>query len=303
MDRFRSPRRAALGLVLLMTIGAAPLLEAQPDSASAPTAWLGVYLRDVDRADIQALDLDEDVRGVMVSGIDDEGPGAKAGIEPGDVVTQFDGKPVQDRADFMQKLSAHAPGDRVKLSGVRDRKERTFTVVLGSRPLGTDPDDYAIDGPAAGRQLLRRLSVGGPTLGVRTLDLETEELAAYFGVGAQGGVLVTGLVEGSGAEKAGVQPGDVLLAVDDRPVRSTADIRAALRDHQGGDSVNVRLKRKDAERSLAVELGEGMEVSRLGMPMPDRTWRFDDDLGELRRELEDLKRDVRRLERDLRRQR
>jgi serine protease Do len=303
MDRYRSPRPiAALGLVLLTAIAAASTALAQSGSASKPTAWLGVYLRDVDREDVQALDLADDVRGVMVSGIDDEGPGAKAGIEPGDVVTQFDGKPVQDRADFMQKLSVHAPGDRVELSGVRGRNQRTFTVVLGSRPEGAGIDDYATDAPAT-HDLLRRLSVSGPTLGVRTLDLETDELAAYFGVEAQGGVLVTGLVEGSGAEKAGVQAGDVILAVDDRPVHGTADIRTALRDHQGGDRVNVRLKRKNAEQTLAVELGEGLEVSRWGLPMPDRTWRFNDDLGDLRRELEDLKRDVRRLERDLRRQR
>ncbi|MCP9990937.1 PDZ domain-containing protein [Streptomyces albogriseolus] len=60
------------------------------------------------------------------------GPGAKAGIRPGDVITEVDGRPVHSGEELIVKTRAHRPGDRLELTLERDGEERTVSLVLGS---------------------------------------------------------------------------------------------------------------------------------------------------------------------------
>lgn len=304
--RLRSKALLAVTLVgILATNVAGQAPEPMEDITGG--GWMGLYIRTVDRDDVEALDLDPSARGVVVSGIDDEGPASEAGIEPGDVITGFDGREIRNRRDFMRQLERRAPGDKVSLQVLRDSGEETYDFTLGERPRELTgrraPRVRSFGSSPRGRTGVT-LSFGGPTLGVHTLELKNPALAEYFGVGAQEGVLVTDVIEDSGADAAGIRGGDVILAVDGESVANVGELREILADYAEGEEVQVQVRRQKRDETLRVELSEPspMAFSGLNIPrVPSRTFSIGDDMGDLRREIRDLKRDIQRLEREMRR--
>lgn len=306
MRGLRSKALLTVAVLGMLTAGVAAQ-EREPGSTEVSgDGWMGLYIRTVDRDDIDALDLDRNVRGVVVSGIDDEGPAARAGIEPGDVITAFDGRAVENRRDFMRELERRSPGDVVRLTVLRDSGEKRVEFELQERPRELDrrrgPWTGILGNPTRpGR--VRALSFGGPTLGVHTLELGNAAFAAYFGVEPGEGVLVTEVIEESGAAKAGIEGGDVILAVGERKVADVDALREALADYEEGDEVEISIRRKKRDRKVRVELGEPNALSFSGLTAPRAPVRgfVGDDLGDLRREIRELKRDLQRLEREMRR--
>lgn len=305
MRRLRS--ELLLTVAALAALASSVAASAQdPDPAVGGGGWMGLYIRTVDRDDIEALDLDSKLRGVVVSGIDDEGPAAKAGIEPGDVITRFDGRSVENRRDFMRLLDRRAPGEEISLTVLRNNDEETVNFRLGERPRELEDRDAPLArlfGNLGGHGTARALAVGGPVLGVQTVELDNAALAEYFGAEPGRGILVTDIIEDSGAEAAGLRGGDVILGIADEDVGSVDELRAALADYDEGDEVDVRIRRQKKDQTLRVELGSAdLTYSSLRVPrVPSRTWVVGDDVGDLRRELRELKRDLQRLEREMRR--
>ena len=76
--------------------------------------------------------------GALVSQVDKDGPAAKAGIEPGDVIIEFNGKPVPNRDQLIQMVTATKPGSTVPLKVVRDKKDRGLNVTVEELDLATE---------------------------------------------------------------------------------------------------------------------------------------------------------------------
>ena len=123
------------------------ILDQLKKSGSVQRAYLGISSLTVDGS-LDALDLPVK-QGALVQRVESGSPAAKAGLKAGDItaqvagqqmvlggdiVTQVDGRPVRSADQLSQVISGHKPGDKVKLSYVRDGKERTTTVELGKRP-------------------------------------------------------------------------------------------------------------------------------------------------------------------------
>jgi membrane-associated protease RseP (regulator of RpoE activity) len=108
----------------------------------------------------------------------------------------------------------------------------------------------------------------GGFLGVRTMSLG-EQLAEYFGVSEDEGVLVTDVVENSPAEDAGLEAGDVILAVGDEDVSSPSDLRRAIRDHEPEDEVAISVIRKGSRMTLNVKLGNTKDFGNAIFIGPD----------------------------------
>lgn len=275
------------GLFLLL---AAPSLQAQTSKRSSDRPWMGVSIRDLEDEDHESLALQANVRGVVVEGIDADGPAARAGVQPADVVVQIDGANVRDRDDFLRRLETRKPGDTVRLTVVRDSKRKTLKVVLASRPR---EHDKTWGMPDPGFHYVHESS--GAQLGVMTVDLDDADLAAVFGVQPGLGVLVTGITSGSGAEKAGIKGGDVVVGVAGDEVHGVEDLRQKLGEHAPGDTVEVRFRRRNQPQTVKVELGE----SRFAFRMPRVTHFHGDDVDDLQRELRDLRKELQDLQREL----
>jgi S1-C subfamily serine protease len=99
--------------------------------------------------------------------------------------------------------------------------------------------------------------VPGPFLGVRTIDLNDVQSAILdrFEVDVEAGAFIADVVAGSGADEAGLEAGDVIVAIDGHDVRSATDVGAIIADLEPGDRVSIRLERNGRERTIGATLG------------------------------------------------
>jgi serine protease Do len=166
-------------------------------------------------------------KAAFVSEVSPGGPAAKAGIHPGDLITQIDGKKIEYGADVVDYVSSRGIGTPVSIGLSRGGKSISTTVALGELP--GDDDNRVAQGGQGGK-------IG---LGLQTL---TPEIAGSLGLpGGTKGAVITEVAPGSPAEKAGLKEGEVIVEVDRRPVGSVDDAVAALRGPRAnGHLVRVR---------------------------------------------------------------
>ncbi|NNL06477.1 MAG: trypsin-like serine protease [Gammaproteobacteria bacterium] len=95
--------------------------------------WLGVEGQNVPLQTLQSIDLP--VQGVLVTGIDADGPGDRAGLTIGDIITHINNIEIRDTADVLDLIAAGRPGDNFRIDGIRERQSFSVDAVLGQRPL------------------------------------------------------------------------------------------------------------------------------------------------------------------------
>jgi S1-C subfamily serine protease len=182
--------------------------------------------------------------GVVIAAVEDGGPAAEAGVVRGDILLQVDEEVVDDLAKLMEILEGYEPGDEVELTVLHGDDERAFTVTLGDRDgkayLGIVPCIGPI-GPGP-MMLLRE---GGP--GAMIVEVEPD----------------------SPADLAGLQEGDIIVAVDGQKLDAESNLADIITSHEPGDSVTLEVERFGEEpREVMVELGEHPEeegVTYLGV--------------------------------------
>ena len=173
-------------------------------------ARLGVTLQDLSAPLASSFGL-ASPSGALVANVAPGSAADKAGLKSGDVITAVDGVPVQVAGDVSGRVGLAKPGERLNLALWRDKSRSELSVTLGRAE------------PERGEQVA---SAEGGTLGLAVRPLQREELRS---AGLDHGLLVE-QVSGP-AQLAGVQRGDVLLALNGKPVQGIAQVRDALRAH------------------------------------------------------------------------
>ncbi len=195
-------------------------------------ARLGVTLQDLSAPLATSFGL-EAPDGALVSSVMPGSAAAKAGLKPGDVITAIDGEPVRIAGDVSSRVGLAQPGDKLKLSLWRDKKGLTETVALGRADKETQEASAA---PQGGQ------------LGLALRPLQPQELR---GSGLDGGLLIERVT--GPAQLAGVQAGDVLLALNGKPVKSIDEVRAAMKD--APKSVALLVARDGQQIFVPVRMG------------------------------------------------
>jgi Do/DeqQ family serine protease len=95
--------------------------------------WLGVEGQNVPLQTLESLDLK--IQGVLITGVDEGGPGSKAGLEVGDIITHINQVDIKDTADVLDMIAAGRPGDNFRIDGIRERQSFSVDAVLGQRPM------------------------------------------------------------------------------------------------------------------------------------------------------------------------
>ena len=178
-------------------------------------AQLGVTIQPVTSDIAESLGLKE-VRGAIVSAVESGSAADKAGIARGDVITAFNGQPVQDLNSLRNRVAAAQPGSDATVTVVRSGGERTLPVKLNE---------------AAASQAARAADApdNQAALGIAVAPL-TPDLAARAGLPRDTkGLIVQEVNPGSRAEAAGIEPGDVIQEVNRKPVDSVDALRAEVR--------------------------------------------------------------------------
>jgi serine protease Do len=195
---------------------------------------IGVVVQNVNDALAQPFGLDRP-RGALVSAVEEGSPAQRAGLKTGDVILAVDGQPINQSNELSSYITRRKPGDEVTLTIWRNRKEQQLKVRV---------DELQEKQPERGRSApeLKDGSSSGARLGLSVRPLTPEERKA---LGTEGRIVVGAV--GGGAARAGIQPGDVVLGVNDKPVRSVEDLRAASKDLKSGESVALLIERRGAK--------------------------------------------------------
>ena len=102
-------------------------------------------------------------------------------------------------------------------------------------------------------------------IGVEPQDI-TPELAESFGLNTKSGTIVAGVVKGGPADKAGIKPGDILVAVNGKPVADTTDMLNTIAQLAPGSTAQMTLLRKTAETKVEVEIGKRPRIKQEPLP-------------------------------------
>lgn len=202
--------------------------------------YLGVMIQPVTEDLAKAFDL-KDSSGALVGDVTRGSPAADAGLDEGDVITEFNGKKVTSSQQLRLMVSQTAPGTKAPVKFLRDGKEKELTVKLGELP----SEGLAKAG-------MRRGSGGEDLLdGVTVDDLDSRARRQFDIPNAVEGAVVTEVDPNCSAARAGLQPGDVVMEINRRPV-SGADDAVELSKGVRGDRVLLRVWSRGGSRYLVV---------------------------------------------------
>lgn len=206
------------------------------EHGSVQHARLGIAVQTVSQGLATSFGL-QTPHGALVAQVEKDSPAAKAGLQPGDIILSVNGQPVNDSADLPMMIGLSAPGSKVALGVWHDHKEQTVNAVLGNFN-----DNVSLASASPGAQG----DHGGLGLVVRPLNANEEQQA-----GVSHGLLVEG-VSGP-AEEAGIQPGDIVIAVDGKSVNTIGQVRGILKN--AGHSVALLIQRGSNRIFVPVQIG------------------------------------------------
>ncbi len=203
--------------------------------------WLGVLIQGINQELAQSFGLDRP-HGALVSQVLPNSPAAKAGIKAGDIILGFDGKPIEQSSQLPPLVGATPVGKTVSLSLLRDGKSKTIDVTIEKLKEGEEQ----VAGKAKGGKPQQ-----GKLLNMALSDLNHEQ-RRELNLGERG-VLVEDVGDGP-AEDAGIQPGDVILAINQTDVKSTAQFADLVKALPKGKTVPVLLQRDGSSLFLALKV-------------------------------------------------
>jgi len=215
------------------------VMEQLVDSGTVERGFLGVMIQDLNPELARAFDLRE-TQGALIADVTPGSPADKAGLKSGDVITEYNGKPVQDSRRLKLAVGATPPGGAVSVRVIRDGKSREFDVALKS---ASDPK--VAGKPRAGHAPGEALA----GVGVANLDTPTREQLGAPRV--LKGAVVTQVEEGSAAYAAGLRQGDVITEINRNDI---ADADAAVAACEKAEPATlVKIWRDGGSRYLVVD--------------------------------------------------
>jgi C-terminal processing protease CtpA/Prc len=252
---WRSLKRPGL-VILLLSVAVITLTGA---CYAKQDAWLGVVLQPLSDELKEAMDIDEDVGGVLVSDIVDDSPADEYGLEDGDVIIGIDDEEIESVKEAVKAIKSYSPGDEIDVVVLRDGdRKKVIEVELGERDEDKIVDmdfDFDFDFLPEIEKSFKWIGKSQGFLGVEIRDM-SGDLADYFDVEEDEGVLVLGVNDDSPAEEAGIKAGDVILEIDGKKVSDTGRLVEYVREGDPGDDVELKIKRKRRTQTVEVTLGE-----------------------------------------------
>jgi serine protease Do len=251
-----SPTGASVGIGLAIPAELAkPVIDALMHGQRPQRGYLGVGLQPVDEDLAPALGIPKDT-GELVRTVVPNGPGARAGIQQGDVIVRVNGQQVSPD-QTVSFLVANSPvGSRVPVEIIRNGKRGTVYVTLADRPT-----EEALNKIAGGETPTPGGSSGSATSPQKTLGLSlaplTPELARAANLPPNSrGVIITAVDPNGDAAEQGLQRGDLIMSVNNQPVTSPAQVIAGVDGaRKGGRSSVLLLIKRGTQPELYIAIG------------------------------------------------
>jgi serine protease Do len=236
--RLAFPGNVGIGFAIPINI-AKSVYKQLVETGKVVRGFLGVGIQDLTADNAPFFDLKKDTKGVLIPEVTKGSAAEKAGLKHGDVIIEFNGKPVESAKELQSRVSALKPDTEVELVVLRDGERQTLTAKLSERPA----KEQVAKG---GEETLEKLG-----LSVQNL---TDDLAEQYGYEGLSGVIVTQVESGSIAELAGITPGALIMEVNRKPVKNTKSIKQAIEDAAKEDAVLLRVKQGEATVFIVLKL-------------------------------------------------
>ena len=186
--------------------------------------WLGVSIQPVTEEIAQSFGL-KDTRGALVSDVMSGSPAEKAGLKQGDIITRFAGKDIKDARQLQMAVADIPAGKQVEVEIFRDRKPLKLSLTLSSS-----------ENPAAMKPKSTQPQMGW-------FGLTVEELPKSMRARGLSGVIATRLDPDGVAAEAGMQPGDIIIAANQKKITNLADYAKVMKEAEEYGSVALLVKR------------------------------------------------------------
>ena len=173
-------------------------------------------------------------QGALVTGVESGSPADKAGVEAGDIITRFDGKPIDKVADLPRAVGNTKPGNRSTITVFRRGASKDLSLTVAE----VEPDKPVAK--AAERDEKPKASAAAQQLGLAVTEL-TE--AQRKGLKIRGGVVVSAATEA--AARAGLREGDVILGIANTEIANVKEFEAVLAKVDRSKPINVLFRRGD----------------------------------------------------------
>jgi serine protease Do len=204
-----------------------PVMDSLVRYGKVAHSYIGVGITDVTPENSKFFDL-KDANGAVISEVQPDSPGARAGLTVGDVIVGLDGKKVSDAGQLQAEVSSTRPGTRVSLDVLRDGKSVNVPVTL--EELGSKDKKEELNASAEN---------GKPRWGIGIGDLTSDVRDQLQAPSSLKGAVIQRVQPGSPADEAGLQPGQIIQSVNRQQTPTAADVQKALASVPKGQDAMV----------------------------------------------------------------
>jgi serine protease Do len=200
--------------------------------------WIGVTIQKVTPELKDKLNL-PDEKGVLVSDVASRGPADESGIKRGDVIVSFNGKPIRESRELAYIVASIPVGKTVFVEVIRNREKIRAEVRIGE--LKTAEEE------------VQQMPKGESSFGM-TLQEITPELAQQYDLTETSGLIIVNVESNSPAAEADLRSGDIILEVDQIPLKSTAAFNRKIRQYKKGNTILFLISRDGSTLFLTLTI-------------------------------------------------
>lgn len=200
------------------------------DSGKVTRGYLGVRFQPLTADLAKSFGLDSE-KGALIASVEKDTPAERAGLKAGDVILEYDGKPINDGNELPRFVAATPIDKKVKLSIFRDSKKQDVTIVVGKQK------DGAAEVSAESRNANDKIGI--------TVEELSKEKAEQLGLRDVKGLVVSEVKPGSAAEDAGVSPGSIVIEINGQRPETLEVYKSVTAKMVKGDVVRLLLRRTD----------------------------------------------------------
>src|SRR3989338_876025 len=215
------------------------VMKSLMETGKVTRGWLGVAIQDITPDLAKSFNLATS-QGALICDVTPNSPAERAGVQRGDVVVELEGREIRDVNHLRNTVAQTPVGKVIKVKVLRDGKPVELSVTIGEQPA-----DFLAKGGVPQQEITKNFGM--------TLDTLTPELAKRFGYEGDMGVVVVDVEPGSPAERAGVQPGDLIKEVNRERVHNLQEYQAMASKGLADKGLLLLAKRGNFTRYVLVQ--------------------------------------------------